>query len=130
MTVEALMVKTPHRQPFQMAHTQARSHRSAGVSFGRLTERCTTPNLMAEREDLERKRRTPPKGSETCGQMSEQRVSGGESKGVTLRLLYCFFATEHGRRKIKHCNVTRHPSADWVIQPLRETFSQAPVMVT
>jgi hypothetical protein len=44
---------------------------------------------------------------------------------VTFRLLYCFFVIEHGRRKILHCNVTRHPTAAWVIQQLRETFPQA-----
>jgi hypothetical protein len=31
---------------------------------------------------------------------------------VTFQLLYCFFVIEHGRRKILHCNVTRHPSSD------------------
>ena len=30
---------------------------------------------------------------------------------VTFQLLYCFFVIEHGRRRILHCNVTRHPSA-------------------
>jgi putative transposase len=44
---------------------------------------------------------------------------------VTFQLLYCFFVIEHGRRKILHCNVTRHATADWVIQQLRETFPQA-----
>jgi transposase InsO family protein len=44
---------------------------------------------------------------------------------VTFQLLYCFFVIEHGRRKILHFNVTRHPTADWVLQQLRETFSQA-----
>jgi hypothetical protein len=44
---------------------------------------------------------------------------------VTFQLLYCFFVIEHGRRQILHCNVTRHPSADWVIQQLREAFPQA-----
>ena len=31
---------------------------------------------------------------------------------VTFKLLYCFFVIEHGRRKILHFNVTRHPTAD------------------
>jgi hypothetical protein len=35
---------------------------------------------------------------------------------VTFQLLYCFFVIEHGRRRILHLNVTRHPTADWVIQ--------------
>jgi hypothetical protein len=32
---------------------------------------------------------------------------------LTLQLLYCFFVIEHGRRRILHFNVTRHPSAEW-----------------
>jgi hypothetical protein len=31
-------------QSFQTAHSQAHNNRSAGVSLGRLTERCRTPN--------------------------------------------------------------------------------------
>jgi len=34
---------------------------------------------------------------------------------VTFRTLYCFFVIEHGRREILHCNVTQHPTAEWVI---------------
>src|SRR5262245_52887093 len=44
---------------------------------------------------------------------------------LTFQVLYCFFVIEHGRRKILHCNVTRHPTADWVVQQLRETFPEA-----
>jgi transposase InsO family protein len=44
---------------------------------------------------------------------------------VTFTLLYCFFVIEHGRRKILHFNVTRHPSAEWVVQQLREAFPEA-----
>jgi transposase InsO family protein len=44
---------------------------------------------------------------------------------VTFQLLYCFFVIEHGRRKILHCNVTRHPTAEWVVQQLREAFPEA-----
>jgi transposase InsO family protein len=44
---------------------------------------------------------------------------------LTFQLLYCFFVIEHGRRKILHFNVTRHPSADWVVQQLREAFPEA-----
>jgi transposase InsO family protein len=35
-------------------------------------------------------------------------------------LLYVFFVIQHGRRKILHFNVTFHPTAQWVIQQLRE----------
>jgi hypothetical protein len=38
---------------------------------------------------------------------------------LTFQLLYCFFVIEHGRRRILHFNVTRHPSAEWVVQQLR-----------
>lgn len=44
---------------------------------------------------------------------------------VTFKLLYCFFIIEHRRRKILHINVTRHPSAEWVVQQLREAFAEA-----
>jgi transposase InsO family protein len=43
---------------------------------------------------------------------------------VTFKLLYCFFVIEHGRRKILHVNVTRHPTAEWVVQQLREAFPE------
>jgi putative transposase len=43
---------------------------------------------------------------------------------VTFKLLYCFFVVEHGRRQILHFNVTRHPTAEWVIQQLREAFPE------
>jgi len=42
---------------------------------------------------------------------------------ITFQLLYCFFVIDHQRRKILHCNVTAHPTGNWVIQQLRETFS-------
>ena len=44
---------------------------------------------------------------------------------ATFRVLYCFFVIEHSRCRILHFNVTRHPSADWVVQQLRETFAEA-----
>jgi len=44
---------------------------------------------------------------------------------VTFKLLYCFFVIEHERRKILHFNVTHHPTAEWVVQQLRETFPDA-----
>jgi putative transposase len=46
---------------------------------------------------------------------------------VTFRMLYCFFVIEHGRRRILHFNVTRHPTADWVVQQLREALPGAPL---
>jgi len=44
---------------------------------------------------------------------------------ATFRVLYCFFVIEHERCRILHFNVSRHPSADWVVQQLRETFAEA-----
>jgi putative transposase len=44
---------------------------------------------------------------------------------LTFQVLYCFFVIEHGRRKILHFNVTRHPTAGWVVQQLREAFPEA-----
>ncbi len=44
---------------------------------------------------------------------------------LTFKLLYCFFVIEHRRRRILHFNVTRHPTAEWVTQQLREAFPEA-----
>jgi putative transposase len=44
---------------------------------------------------------------------------------VLFQVLYCFFVIEHGRRRILHCNVTRHPTGDWIVQQLREAFPEA-----
>jgi transposase InsO family protein len=44
---------------------------------------------------------------------------------IAFRLLYCFFVIDHGRRRILHFNVTAHPTADWVVQQLREAFSDS-----
>ncbi len=41
---------------------------------------------------------------------------------ASLRVLYCWFAIHHERRQILHFNATFSPSADWVIQQLREAF--------
>ena len=41
---------------------------------------------------------------------------------VTFSLLYCFFVISHDRRRIVHCNVTRHPTSLWILQQLREAF--------
>ena len=34
---------------------------------------------------------------------------------LTFKLLYCFFAMEHGRRRILHFNITSHPTSEWVV---------------
>ena len=45
---------------------------------------------------------------------------------VHFRLLYAWFAIDHGRRRILHFNVTAHPTADWVLQQLRDAFPDVP----
>jgi transposase InsO family protein len=45
---------------------------------------------------------------------------------VRFRLLYVWFAIDHGRRRILHFNVTESPTARWVTQQLRETFPNEP----
>ena len=44
---------------------------------------------------------------------------------VSFRVLYCLFVIEHERRSILHFNVTQHPTADWVVQQLREAFPES-----
>ena len=41
---------------------------------------------------------------------------------VGFRLLYVWFIIDHGRRRILHFDVTTNPTAQWVIQQLREAF--------
>ena len=41
---------------------------------------------------------------------------------VNFSVLYCFFVISHDRRRILHCNVTRHPTSLWIVQQLREAF--------
>jgi transposase InsO family protein len=41
---------------------------------------------------------------------------------LSFGVLYCFFVIAHDRRRIVHCNVTRHPTSAWVVQQLREAF--------
>ncbi len=44
---------------------------------------------------------------------------------LTFRVLYCFFVIEHGRRKILHFNVTKHPTGPWIVQQLREALPES-----
>jgi len=41
---------------------------------------------------------------------------------LTFGVLYCFFVIAHHRRRVLHCNVTRHPTSAWVSQQLRDAF--------
>ena len=42
---------------------------------------------------------------------------------LTFGVLYCFFVIAHNRRRILHCNVTRHSTEVWITQQLREAFA-------
>jgi putative transposase len=41
---------------------------------------------------------------------------------LTFGVIYCFFVVSHDRRRILHCNATRHPASAWITQQLREAF--------
>jgi len=41
---------------------------------------------------------------------------------ATFRMLYVFVIIEHGTRRLRHVNVTAHPSAEWTLQQLREVI--------
>jgi hypothetical protein len=41
---------------------------------------------------------------------------------ITFGMLYCFFVIGHDRRRILHCNITKHPTSCWIIQQLRVAF--------
>jgi len=45
---------------------------------------------------------------------------------ASFKLLYGFFVIHHDRRRILHINVTESPTAQWVIQQLREAFPGTP----
>jgi transposase InsO family protein len=44
---------------------------------------------------------------------------------IRFQLLYAWFIIDHGRREVLHFNVTTHPTAQWVVQQLRESFPDA-----
>ena len=41
---------------------------------------------------------------------------------ATFQLLYVFVLMEHASRRVLHFNVTRHPTAQWTLQQLREAI--------
>src|SRR5579864_4151376 len=41
---------------------------------------------------------------------------------IRFQVLYVFLVLAHDRRKVVHCNVTAHPTAEWTAQQLREAF--------
>ena len=44
---------------------------------------------------------------------------------ATFQILYVFVAMEIGSRRILHCNVTAHPTTEWIIQHFREILADA-----
>jgi transposase InsO family protein len=42
---------------------------------------------------------------------------------ASFRVLYVFVVMEVGTRRIAHCNVTAHPTADWTLQQFREVIT-------
>jgi len=41
---------------------------------------------------------------------------------ISFKILYIFFVIDHARRKIVHLNVTENPTAEWVVQQLKNAF--------
>jgi putative transposase len=41
---------------------------------------------------------------------------------IRFQILYVFLVLGHDRRRIVHCNVTAHPTAEWTVPQLREAF--------
>ena len=46
---------------------------------------------------------------------------------VRFKLLYVWFAIDHGRRRVLAFNTTASPTALWVSQRLRDAFSESPI---
>jgi putative transposase len=44
---------------------------------------------------------------------------------VNFRILYCLCLIRHSRREIIHFDVTESPTSEWVVQQLREAFSDS-----
>ena len=49
---------------------------------------------------------------------------------LTFGVLYCYFVIAHNRRRILHCNVTKHPTSAWVIQQYAKLSPTTPRRAT
>jgi hypothetical protein len=54
--------------------------------------------------------------------LAERGLSFFTVPALTFGIPYCFFITDHDRRRILHHNVTRNPNALWVALQLHETW--------
>ena len=41
---------------------------------------------------------------------------------IRFQIMYVFLVLAHERRRIVHCAVTAHPTAEWTVHQLREAF--------
>jgi len=86
------------------------------------------PVISREVRDLIRRmcRENPRWGAPRVhGELLKLGIDIGETSTVpTIRfqVLYVFLVLAHDRRRILHCNVTAHPTAEWTGQQLREAF--------
>ena len=70
--------------------------------------------------------RRPP--SQTWRTFLQNHISGMVSVDfftvptIRFQVLYVFLVLAHERRRIVHFGVTRHPTAEWTVQQLREAF--------
>src|SRR5215472_8498263 len=81
MTVDALTTKMLDCQSLQTAHSQAHSNRSAGVSFGRLTERCRTPSCWRSARISSCNAARLRKEAKTAAQRANNRCLKGNRRG-------------------------------------------------
>jgi|SRR5665213_486509 len=100
------------------------------ASHSRRTQDAGRRHLGADGTALDAEGAEEPGAGETLGGIPEQpprghrRVDFFTVPTLTFGMIYCFFVISHDRRRILQCNVTRHPTAAWVSQQLREAPRQ------
>jgi putative transposase len=85
----------------------------------------TVRKYMPKRLDHGREHGVPSQGWRTFVHNHAQAIVACDFCVVvtaTFRLLYVFVIMEHATRRLLHCNVTAHPTADWTLQQLREAI--------